>query len=74
MADPPLVKTRWRMRLWAHNLQDVCEIYLLNKKGFQNPKVMFGNSFCFLFSKLFFGNTKKKKILVFLKSKTCLLS
>ena len=61
MADPPLVKTRWRMRLWARNLQDVCVIYLLNKKGFQNPKVMFGNSFCFLFSKLVFGNKKRKQ-------------
>ena len=41
-----------------------------------NPKVMFGNCFYFLFSKTCFGeyNEKKKKNLVFLKSKICLVS
>ena len=34
---------------------------------------MFGNSFCFLFSKTLFWEYKKK-ILVFLKSKICLVS
>ena len=37
-------------------------------------KVMFGNSFYFLFSKIYFGEFKEKKILIFLKSKTCLVS
>ena len=27
----------------------------------KNTQVMFGNSFCFLFSNFFFGNIKKKK-------------
>ena len=38
-------------------------------------KVMFGNSFCFLFSKTCFWEYKEKNnFLVFLKSKTCLVS
>ena len=40
-------------------------------------KVMFGNSFYFLFSKTCFWGYKKKKknnFLVFLKSETCLVS
>ena len=39
-------------------------------------KVMFGNSFYFLFSKACFWGYKKKKnnFLVFLKSETCLVS
>ena len=39
-------------------------------------KVMFGNSFYFLFSKNCFWEYKEKKnnFLVFLKSKTCLVS
>ena len=41
----------------------------------QKTQVMFGNGFYFLFSKTYFWEYKKKNnILVFLKSKTCLVS
>ena len=44
------------------------------KQKITKIKVMFDYSFCSLFSKTCFWEYNKKKILVFLKSKTCLVS
>ena len=48
-----------------------------NDLTMKEVKVMFGNSFCFLFSKTCFWEYKEKTIFfffVFLKSKICLVS
>ena len=52
-------------------------IFWIQTNLFGNVKLCFGNSFCFLSSKTCFGeykNKKKNNFLVFLKSKTCLIS
>ena len=41
--------------------ESIQESFYEKKKKEKKKKVMFGNSFCFLFSKTFFGNIKKKQ-------------
>ena len=48
--------------------------FLLKKNSTENVRLCLVTVFIFYFQKLVFGNIKKKKFLVFLKSKTCLVS
>ena len=67
--------------LLVYNKLGLKTAYLSNTLGFgeknKKIKVMFGNSFYFIFSKTCFweyNEKKKNNFLVFLKSKTCLVS
>ena len=54
---------------------EMCNNTSFNDLTMKEVKVMFGNSFCFLFSKTCFWEYKEKtNFFVFLKSKTCLVS
>ena len=53
---------------------NIIGVFEKKKKIPSKTKVMFGNSFCFLFSKTYFGEFKEKFFFIFFKSKTCLVS